>query len=87
MLDLVLPGVDGVELMRTLPGFADLPVIFVSAYGEGETVARALEAGAADYIVKPFSSAELAARVALALRQQSRPRRSAWAGSTARGAG
>ena len=55
------------------PGLADLPVIFVSAYGEGETVVRALEAGAADYIVKPFSPAELAARVALALRRQSPP--------------
>ena len=73
VLDLVLPGADGVELMRTLPGLADVPVIFVSAYGEGETVARALEAGAADYIVKPFSPAELAARVALALRRQSPP--------------
>ena len=73
VLDLVLPGVDGIELMRTLPGLADLPVIFVSAYGEGNTVARALEAGAADYIVKPFSPAELAARVALALRRQSPP--------------
>ena len=62
-----------VELMRTLPGRADLPVIFLSAYGEGDTVARALEAGAADYIVKPFSHAELAARVALALRRQSPP--------------
>ena len=73
VLDLVLPGADGIELMRTLPGLADLPVIFISAYGEGDTVARALEAGAADYIVKPFSPAELAARVALALRQHSPP--------------
>ncbi len=73
VLDLVLPGVDGIELMRTLPGLTDLPVIFVSAYGEGDTVARALEAGAADYIVKPFSPAELAARVALALRRHSPP--------------
>ena len=73
VLDLVLPGVDGIELMRTLPGLADLPVIFVSAYGEGDTIARALEAGAADYIVKPFSPEELAARVALALRRQSPP--------------
>ena len=73
VLDLVLPGADGVELMRTLPGLADLPVIFLSAYGEGDTVARALEAGAADYLVKPFSPAELAARVALALRRQSPP--------------
>ena len=73
LLDLVLPGADGIELMRTLPALADLPVIFVSAYGRGETVARALEAGAADYIVKPFSAAELVARVELALRRRTAP--------------
>ncbi len=73
LLDLVLPGADGIELMRTLPGLADLPVIFVSAYGRGETVARALEAGAADYLVKPFSPAELVARVGLALRRRTSP--------------
>ena len=64
---------DGIELMRTLPGLADLPVIFLSVYGEGDTVARALEAGAADYLVKPFSPAGLAARVALALRRNAPP--------------
>ena len=73
VLDLVLPGVDGIELMRTLPALADLPVIFISAYGSGETIARALEAGAADYVVKPFSQAELAARVGLALRRRTAP--------------
>ena len=74
VLDLVLPGVDGIELMRTLPALAEIPVIFVSAYSGGDTVARALEAGAADYIVKPCSPAELAARVGLALRRRSAPR-------------
>ena len=73
LLDLVLPGADGIELLRTLPELADLPVIFVSAYGRGETVARALEAGAADYLVKPFSPAELVARVGLALRRRTPP--------------
>ncbi len=73
LLDLVLPGTDGIELMRTVPALADLPVIFVSAYGRGETVARALEAGAADYLVKPFSPAELVARVGLALRRRTAP--------------
>ena len=73
LLDLVLPGIDGIELMRTLPALADVPVIFVSAYRGGDTIARALEAGAADYIVKPYSPAELAARVALALRRRVRP--------------
>ncbi|MDE0442573.1 MAG: response regulator [Gammaproteobacteria bacterium] len=41
VVDLVLPRVDGIKLMRTLPALSDLPVILVSAYGEGETVARA----------------------------------------------
>ena len=50
-----------------------MPVIFISAYGRDETVARALDAGAADYIVKPFSPAELTARVRAALRRRERP--------------
>ena len=74
VLDLVLPGIDGIELMRTLPALADLPVIFVSAYTGGDTVARALESGAADYIVKPYSPTELAARVGLALGRRSAPK-------------
>ena len=73
VLDLVLPGADGIELMRTLPALADIPVIFVSAYGRGETIARALEAGAADYIVKPFSPPELVARVGVALSRRAAP--------------
>jgi len=73
VLDLVLPGADGIELMRTLPALADLPIIFVSAYGRGETIAQALEAGAADYIVKPFSPAELVARVGVALHRRAAP--------------
>ena len=59
LLDLLLPGTGGIELMERVPGLADLPVIFISAYGRDETIARALEAGAADYLVKPFSPAEL----------------------------
>ena len=70
LLDLVLPGADGIELMQTVPEMSDLPVIFVSAYGRDETIARALEAGAADYIVKPFSPTELTARVRAVLRRR-----------------
>ena len=73
LLDLLLPGSDGIELMRSVPELADLPVIFISAYGRDETVAKALEAGAADYIVKPFSPTELTARVQAALRQRAEP--------------
>ena len=73
LLDLMLPDVDGIELMGRIPELSDLPVIFISAYGRDETIARALEAGAADYIVKPFSPTELVARVRAALRRHERP--------------
>ena len=73
LLDLMLPGADGIELMATVPELADLPVIFISAYGRDETVARALAAGAADYLVKPFSPTELTARVGAALRRRAEP--------------
>ena len=70
LLDLMLPGADGVELMETVPDLADLPVIFISAYGRDEAIARALDNGAADYIVKPFSPTELTARVRAVLRRR-----------------
>ena len=73
LLDLMLPGTDGVELMQTVPELADLPVIFISGYGRDETIARALEAGADDYVVKPFSPTELTARIRAALRRRSNP--------------
>ena len=76
LLDLMLPGTDGIELMREVPELADLPVVFISGYGRDETVARALEAGAEDYIVKPFSPTELVARVRAALRRRADPGRS-----------
>ena len=73
LLDLMLPGTDGVELLQTVPELADLPVIFISGYGRDETIARTLEAGADDYIVKPFSPIELTARIRAALRRRSNP--------------
>ncbi len=73
LLDLVLPGQNGIELMESVPELSDLPVIFISGYGRDETVAAALEAGATDYIVKPFSPTELVARVRAALRRHEAP--------------
>ncbi len=73
LLDLKLPGTDGITLMQQVPGLADVPVLFISGYGRDETVARALEAGAEDYIVKPFSPTELVARVRAALRRRAEP--------------
>ena len=73
LLDLMLPGTDGIELLENIPELADLPVIFISGYDRDETIARALESGAADYIVKPFSPTELTARIRAALRKQDEP--------------
>ena len=74
LLDLMLPGTDGIKLMREVPELGDIPVIFLSGYGRDETIATALASGAADYIVKPFSATELKARIAAALRLRARPR-------------
>ena len=73
LLDLMLPGTDGIELMERVPGLAEVPVIFLSAYGRDQIVARALQAGAADYVVKPFSPTELVARIQTALRRRTSP--------------
>ena len=70
LLDMMLPGdQDGVDLMMSIFRVADAPVIFLSAYGQEDIIARAFEAGAADYVVKPFSPTELVARVKAALRR------------------
>ena len=73
LLDLMLRGIDGIELMQAVPELGDLPVIFISGYGRDETIARALNAGAVDYIVKPFSPTELTARITAALRRRISP--------------
>ncbi len=70
LLDLMLPGADGIELMKDILDVADVPVIFLSAYGREEVVARAFDMGAADYVVKPFSPTELSARIRATLRRR-----------------
>ncbi|MYC07793.1 MAG: response regulator [Chloroflexi bacterium] len=70
LLDLMLPDADGVELMEAIFEKADVPVIFISAYGREELIARAFDHGAVDYVVKPFSATELAARIRAALRRR-----------------
>ena len=73
LLDLVLPEVDGIELMREIFEMAAVPVLFLSAYGQDEVIARAFDAGAADYVVKPFSPTELTARIRAILRRGAAP--------------
>ena len=73
LLDLLLPGTDGIELMQNVTALSERPVIFLSAYGRDETIAKALEIGAADYVVKPFSPTELIARIQAALRKNAGP--------------
>ena len=75
LLDLVLPGVDGIELMQECLEKARVPVIFLSAYGQEEVIARAFDAGASDYVVKPFSPTELTARIRAVLRRKAAPGR------------
>ena len=81
LLDLILPEHDGEELMGDILAASRIPVIFLSAYGKDEMVARILEQGATDYIVKPFSPTELVARVRAALRRFGEPERPEPAGA------
>ncbi len=74
LLDLVLPGTDGIDLMKDIAEMTDVPVIFLSAYGQDRLVARAFDMGAADYMVKPFSPTELSARIRAALRRREVPK-------------
>ena len=70
LLDMMLPGdKDGIDLMMSIFRIAETPVIFLSAYGQDEVISRAFDAGAADYVVKPFSPTELLARVKAAIRR------------------
>ncbi|HEY4894792.1 MAG TPA: response regulator transcription factor [Solirubrobacteraceae bacterium] len=69
IIDLVLPDLDGVELTRRLREWSEMPILVLSAMGEEEQKVRALEAGADDYITKPFGTRELVARLNAALRR------------------
>jgi DNA-binding response OmpR family regulator len=69
ILDLMLPGLDGLEIFRRLRSFAPLPVIMLTARGDENDRVMGLELGADDYVGKPFSPRELTARVKSVLRR------------------
>ena len=69
LLDLVFPDTDGIELMQDILDIAEVPVIFLTAYGRDQNIERAFDMGAADYMAKPFSPTELTARIKAALRK------------------
>ncbi len=72
ILDLGLPDGDGIDLIRDLRGWSDMPVLILSARAQENDKIDALDAGADDYLTKPFSVGELRARVRALLRRRSR---------------
>jgi two-component system, OmpR family, KDP operon response regulator KdpE len=72
IVDLVLPDADGVEVTRQLREWSEMPILVLSAMGEEEQKVLALDAGADDYITKPFGTRELVARLQAALRRAGR---------------
>jgi two-component system, OmpR family, KDP operon response regulator KdpE len=69
IIDLMLPDGSGVELCRRLREWSQMPILVLSAVGEEDAKVEALEAGADDYVTKPFGTRELVARLAAALRR------------------
>jgi two-component system, OmpR family, KDP operon response regulator KdpE len=69
IVDLVLPDGDGIEVTRSLREWSEMPILVLSAVGEESEKVRALEAGADDYVTKPFGPRELVARLQAALRR------------------
>jgi DNA-binding response OmpR family regulator len=69
LIDLMLPGIDGFEVCRTLRRVSDIPIIMVTARTDSHDVVAGLEAGADDYVSKPFMAKELSARIRALLRR------------------
>lgn len=68
--DLAMPNMGGLELCRRLRNISDVPILVLSVRGEEKTKVQALDAGADDYVTKPFGMDELLARIRAALRRQ-----------------
>jgi two-component system KDP operon response regulator KdpE len=72
ILDLGLPDIDGIEVSRRIRQWSDVPIVVLSADGAEDRKVQALDEGADDYVTKPFSTAELLARLRVALRHRAR---------------
>ena len=72
LLDLGLPDLDGLEVTKRLREWSQTPIIVISAREEEQDKVKALDAGADDYLTKPFNASELLARIRVALRHASR---------------
>ncbi|GAB3483837.1 response regulator transcription factor [Amycolatopsis cihanbeyliensis] len=75
VLDVMMPGINGLEVCRRLRQTSEVPVVMLTALGEEENRIAGLQLGADDYVTKPFSPRELALRVASVLRRARMPRR------------
>jgi two-component system KDP operon response regulator KdpE len=70
ILDLLMPEMDGWEVCQRIRGFSDVPILILSALGSPGSVARALDAGADDYLIKPVHASLLASRLRTLLRRR-----------------
>jgi two-component system KDP operon response regulator KdpE len=70
LLDLGLPDIDGLEVTRRLREWSDVPIIVISAREQEQDKIKALDAGADDYLTKPFGAGELMARIRVAMRHR-----------------
>jgi len=73
LIDIMLPGIDGFEVCRSLRRTSDVPIIMVTARADTHDVVAGLEAGADDYLTKPFAPKELSARIRALLRRARTP--------------
>ena len=69
LIDIMLPGIDGFELCRSMRKSSDVPIVMVTARADTHDVVAGLEAGADDYLTKPFAPKELSARIRALLRR------------------
>jgi len=74
ILDLGLPDIEGIEIIRQVRSFSNLPIIVVSAHDQDNDKVEALDAGADDYLTKPFSVKELLARIRVLFRRVDTPK-------------